>query len=151
MFACSLLLSARRAQFEPLFNQRVRRQASHRLKICEEEESHHAIEQRIWYGQIEELIQQAEEELDLVVLMNEDVKPWVEDPAFKAESEAIAMPNFGETEEQMRASMKGQKPKAWSEAEQTALKNFWKELDDEIAQDQQREAEERAARKAKKQ
>lgn len=134
-------------QFEPLFNERVRKQSLHRLRICEEEESHVEIEKRIWYGQIETLIQHAEDELDLVVLMNEEVKPWIVDPAFEAEREEVELPNFGETVEEMRA----QEPPKPSEAEKAASDAFWKEIDAEIAEDQKREAEERAARKKNKQ
>jgi NADH dehydrogenase (ubiquinone) 1 alpha subcomplex subunit 5 len=56
--------------FEPAYNLGVRQLSQHRLKICEQNESHEAIEKAIWFGQIEELIQQAEDELDLLVTMN---------------------------------------------------------------------------------
>ena len=58
------------SQFEPLYNENVRRLTQHRLTICEQEEDVDQIEKRIWFGQIEELIEMAEDELDLLVAMN---------------------------------------------------------------------------------
>lgn len=129
--------------FEPAYNLRVRKLSEHRLQICEEEEDEVQIEKRIWYGQIEELIEHAEDEMDLLVVMNEEVKPWVENPAFLAEMAANQGPNFGETVEQMLRTT----PIPLTDAEKAAEAAYWKPIDEEIAQDQKREAEERAARK----
>lgn len=57
-------------QFEPAFNNFVRRFAAHRLKVAEEEDDIAEIERRLFSGQIEELIEQAENELDLIVMAN---------------------------------------------------------------------------------
>jgi len=57
-------------QHEPLCNKDTRILTEHRLSICEQEQSHEEIERRIWFGQIEQLIEQAEDELDLTVAMN---------------------------------------------------------------------------------
>lgn len=78
-----------------------------------------------------------------MVVMNEELKPWVEDPQFLAERAAVETPNFGETLEEMKAKT----PKPWSEAEQAKVDAFWKSIDEEIAADQKREAEERANKK----
>lgn len=68
--SCSACVGAPRVQFEPLYNDGVRRLTQHRLTICEQEEDVDQIEKRIWFGQIEELIEMAEDELDLLVAMN---------------------------------------------------------------------------------
>ncbi|CAI9762440.1 unnamed protein product [Fraxinus pennsylvanica] len=47
----------------------------HRLKVCQEEEDWEVIEKRIGCGQVEELIEEAQDELKLVGHMNE-WKPW---------------------------------------------------------------------------
>ncbi|KAL2550538.1 putative NADH dehydrogenase [ubiquinone] 1 alpha subcomplex subunit 5 [Forsythia ovata] len=47
----------------------------HRLKVCREEEDWEAIEKSIGCGQVEELIEEAQDELKLVGHMNE-WKPW---------------------------------------------------------------------------
>ena len=103
------------------------------------------IEKRIWYGQIEELVVQAEDEMDLLVVLNEDVKPWID----SAEETALYLkrqsPNFGETREQM---LRG-KPLPLTPNEKAAEEAFWKPIDEEIAAEQKKEAEERAARKAR--
>ena len=54
------------------------------------------IESTISCGQIEELIEQAEDEFDLVVAMNETIKPWEADPEGD-EAFAEYHPSFGET------------------------------------------------------
>lgn len=80
--------------------------------------------------------------------MNEEVKPWIVDPEFEAESKRKASPMFGETREEFE---RRDNPKPFSEAEQAEIDAYWKEMDAEIAEDQKREAEERAKRKALKQ
>ncbi|XP_051122882.1 probable NADH dehydrogenase [ubiquinone] 1 alpha subcomplex subunit 5, mitochondrial [Andrographis paniculata] len=47
----------------------------HRLQVCQEEEDWEAIEKRVGCGQVEELIEEAEDELKLIGFMNE-WKPW---------------------------------------------------------------------------
>ncbi|EPS60061.1 hypothetical protein M569_14744 [Genlisea aurea] len=47
----------------------------HRLKVCQEEEDWEAIEKKIGCGQVEELIEEAQDELKLIGHMNE-WKPW---------------------------------------------------------------------------
>ncbi|KAL0382393.1 UNVERIFIED_CONTAM: putative NADH dehydrogenase [ubiquinone] 1 alpha subcomplex subunit, mitochondrial [Sesamum calycinum] len=47
----------------------------HRLKVCQEEEDWEAIEKRLGCGQVEELIEEAQDELKLIGHMNE-WKPW---------------------------------------------------------------------------
>ncbi|CAL0303351.1 unnamed protein product [Lupinus luteus] len=48
---------------------------SHRLKVCQEEEDWEDIEKKLGCGQVEELIEEAQDELKLISLMNE-WKPW---------------------------------------------------------------------------
>ncbi|KAI3471173.1 hypothetical protein Pfo_027836 [Paulownia fortunei] len=47
----------------------------HRLKVCREEEDWEAIEKKLGCGQVEELIEEAQDELKLIGHMNE-WKPW---------------------------------------------------------------------------
>lgn len=48
---------------------------SHRLKVCQEEEDWEQIEKRLGCGQVEELIEEAQDELKLMGLLNE-WDPW---------------------------------------------------------------------------
>jgi len=137
--------------FEPLINQQTRVMTQHRLSICEQEESHAEIERRVWFGQIEQLIEQAEDELDLTVAMNEEVKPWEENAAFRSEMDAVVGPNFGETEEEVKRAASGEPFWTFTEEEKKAEAEYWAPIDAEIREDQKREAEERAARGASKQ
>lgn len=133
--------------FEPKCNEFSRRFAEHRLKIAEEEDDVAFIEKRLWSGQIEELIEQAEDELDTIVLMNEDVKPW-EKPAeaHQAQFDSFATQGFGQHPD----AFASRKPVPITPEEQAQVDEFWKSIDEEIKQDQEREAAERQARKAKK-
>lgn len=47
----------------------------HRLKVCQEEEDWEVIEKRIGCGQVEELIEEAQDELKLVGHMNGMLRP----------------------------------------------------------------------------
>ena len=84
--------------------------------------------------------------LCVATVFAEEVKPWVEDPAFRAEVAETQSPNFGETREEMLRTT----PIPPTDAEKAAEEAFWKPIDEEIAADQKREAEERAARKLRK-
>jgi hypothetical protein len=55
-----------------------------------------AIEAAVACGQIEELIEQAEDEYDLCIAMNETIKPWEADPEGDA-AFAEYHPSFGQT------------------------------------------------------
>ncbi|KAK6117654.1 hypothetical protein DH2020_048616 [Rehmannia glutinosa] len=46
---------------------------SHRLKVCQEEEDWEAIEKKLGCGQVEELIEEAQDELKLIGHMNVDI------------------------------------------------------------------------------
>jgi hypothetical protein len=135
------------SQFEPACNDYSRRFAAHRLSVAEEEEDVSAIESRLWSGQIEELIEQAENELDAVVLMNEEVRPW-EKPSDEALAQyaQVASGNFGQDPEQFKTG----KPQQLTKEEQAAVDEFWKPIDEEIRADQAREAEERRIRQERK-
>jgi len=133
--------------FEPAHNESVRRLSEHRLQVCQQNESHAAIEKALWFGQIEELIQQAEDELDLLVTMNEEVKPWVEDPAMKAEVDELMSPRFGQTAEDLQRERNGQYI-TQTDAEKAAEEAFWGPIDAEIKAEQQKEAESRAAQRS---
>lgn len=103
-----------------------------------------AIESRLWSGQIEELIQQAENELDAVVLMNEEVKPWEAPSAEQqAQYDQLASPNFGQSFEQFKTGKTAQ----LTPEEQAQIDAFWKPIDEEIRADQARELEERKLQK----
>jgi len=54
----------------------VEKFTNYRLSICETETDPEVIERKIMQGQVEELIEQAEDELNLIPLMAE-WKPWV--------------------------------------------------------------------------
>jgi hypothetical protein len=134
-------------QFEPACNEYSRRFAAHRLQVAEEEDDVTAIESRLWSGQIEELIEQAENELDAVVLMNEEVKPWEKpDAEILKQYQQLASPNFGQDPAQFATG----KPAELTKEEAQAVEEFWKPIDEEIRQDQAREAEERAQRRGQK-
>lgn len=51
------------------YRRSVERITNYRLKVCQEEEEHERIEQRIGCGQVEELIEQANDELALIPVM----------------------------------------------------------------------------------
>ena len=57
-----------------------------------------ALEAAISCGQVEELIEQAEDEYDLVVAMNEDIRPWEADEEGDAAFTEYA-PSFGQTKD----------------------------------------------------
>jgi NADH dehydrogenase (ubiquinone) 1 alpha subcomplex subunit 5 len=61
---------------------------THRLKVVKEETDPLKIEQRINAGQLEELIEQARDELDVLAKMRE-WKPWEETPNQRVEVEII--------------------------------------------------------------
>ena len=146
-FSLTPLIPCPFLQFEPKCNEFSRRFAEHRLKIAEEEDDVAFIEKRLWSGQIEELIEQAEDELDTIVLMNEEVKPW-EKPAeaHQAQFDSFATQGFGQHPD----AFASRKPVPITPEEQAQVDEFWKSIDEEIKQDQEREAAERQARKAKK-
>jgi NADH dehydrogenase (ubiquinone) 1 alpha subcomplex subunit 5 len=48
------------------YRRSVEQITNYRLKVCQEEEEHERIEQRIGCGQVEELIEQAKDELELI-------------------------------------------------------------------------------------
>lgn len=73
----------------------------------------------------------------------EEVKPWIPDPEFEAEAKAMLSPMFGESVEDFER--RGPAPQ--TDAEKAEEDAFWAPIDQEIAEDQKREAEERAARK----
>jgi hypothetical protein len=75
----------------------------------------------------------------------EEVKPWVEDPAMKAEVTSMMSPNFGETREEMERQTRGEYIQQTPE-EKAAEEAFWAPIDAEIKEEQQREAEARAQR-----
>lgn len=105
------------------------------------------IEHRIWSGQIEELIVQAENELDTVVLLNEEVRPWEAPSAAElAEYQELASPNMGQDPEQFKTG----RPPVITPEEQRQIDEFWAPIDEEIRADQAREAEERRVRKENK-
>jgi len=131
--------------FEPEFNKYMRTVTQWRLNIAEEEEEVEYIEQRCW-GQIEELIQYEEKELDILVAMNEEDKPWEVDESEVREFEELRSPDFGESEEDM---LRG-RPKDPTPEEQAEIDKFWEEMDAEIRQDQEREKKEREARWARR-
>jgi len=81
----------------------------------------------------------------------EEVKPWVENPEFRAEMDAIAAPNFGETAEELKLAASGEPFWKWSKEEEEEIAKFWEPIDAEIKEDQKREAEERAAKKQQQQ
>ncbi|GAQ81908.1 NADH-ubiquinone oxidoreductase 1 alpha subcomplex subunit 5 [Klebsormidium nitens] len=66
------------------YRRSVERITNYRLKVCQEEEEHDRIEQRIGCGQVEELIEQANDELELIPVMVES-KPWEVPEGYKVE------------------------------------------------------------------
>eukprot|EP00270_Netrium_digitus_P000695 TRINITY_DN1077_c0_g1_i1.p2 TRINITY_DN1077_c0_g1~~TRINITY_DN1077_c0_g1_i1.p2 ORF type:complete len:137 (+),score=33.95 TRINITY_DN1077_c0_g1_i1:128-538(+) len=60
---------------EAVYRQNVEKLTKYRLKVCEEEEDWEKIELQISCGQVEELIEMAKDELDLIPKMQE-WKPW---------------------------------------------------------------------------
>jgi NADH dehydrogenase (ubiquinone) 1 alpha subcomplex subunit 5 len=66
------------------YRRSVERITNYRLKVCQEEEEHERIEQRIGCGQVEELIEQAKDELELIPQLAED-KPWDVPEGYKVE------------------------------------------------------------------
>ena len=61
------------------YNAHLIQLVKHRQAIVQRETDVEAIEQAIACGQLEELIEQAEDEFDLLVAMNESIKPWEAD------------------------------------------------------------------------
>jgi NADH dehydrogenase (ubiquinone) 1 alpha subcomplex subunit 5 len=79
------------------YNKHIIKLTEHRKGVVESTEDIQAIEDRIMCGQVEELIEQAEDELELLYAMNDEYKPWEADPEGDAEF-AQWHPNFGEDE-----------------------------------------------------
>lgn len=67
--------------------------------ICERTDDARQIEADTRCSAIEELIEEAEDEFDLLVAMNEVVKPWEADPE-SVELAKLYSPEFRETPEQ---------------------------------------------------
>eukprot|EP00457_Paulinella_chromatophora_P011087 gb/GEZN01011212.1/.p1 GENE.gb/GEZN01011212.1/~~gb/GEZN01011212.1/.p1 ORF type:complete len:263 (-),score=39.46 gb/GEZN01011212.1/:389-1135(-) len=77
------------------YNQAVISLAEHRMKICKEAVDVEELEKKMgFHCQAEELIEVAEDELDLLHHMNETIKPWDADPRHK-EWEEMYYPEFG--------------------------------------------------------
>jgi len=79
------------------YNDHIIRLCDYRYKIVKENESVEAIEAALSAGQIEELVSQAEDEYDLLIQMNEVLRPWTPAP----ETDAIFATfrqSFGQTE-----------------------------------------------------
>ncbi|KND02943.1 uncharacterized protein SPPG_02022 [Spizellomyces punctatus DAOM BR117] len=77
-----IIHTAERLPAASAYRQSAEALAKHRLAVVEKHEDVSAIEQEIQAGQIEELIEQAEDELKLIPKMM-DLKPWepLEEPA----------------------------------------------------------------------
>jgi len=74
-----------RAFDDVYYNQHIIKLSQYRMDIVQKNESLREIEKQIGMGQVEELIEQAEGELELLHLMNEDFRPWEPAPESKAE------------------------------------------------------------------
>jgi len=79
------------------YNQTVIRLCKYRYKLCSENVDVEELEDAICSGQIEELIEQAENEYDLLIRMNEQYQPWLPDPEGDALFAATNYPSFGES------------------------------------------------------
>ncbi|CAI5470392.1 unnamed protein product [Closterium sp. Yama58-4] len=71
---------------EVVYRQNVEALTRHRLAVCEEEQDAERIEARVQCGQVEELIEQAKDELELIPKMAE-WKPWEVPEGHKIEIE----------------------------------------------------------------
>lgn len=78
--------------------------------------------------------------------LTEEAKPWEKKPEDRAEYDLFATPQFGQDPETFASGL----PKPLSKEERELVDAFWKELDEEIKQDQEREAKEREQRRANK-
>jgi len=67
------------------YNQHIIKLSQHRLDVVEANEDIRTIEKHINSGQVEELIEQAEDELQLLITMNEDFRVWETDEEAAAE------------------------------------------------------------------
>eukprot|EP00475_Leptophrys_vorax_P004133 TRINITY_DN12466_c0_g1_i1.p1 TRINITY_DN12466_c0_g1~~TRINITY_DN12466_c0_g1_i1.p1 ORF type:complete len:138 (+),score=8.16 TRINITY_DN12466_c0_g1_i1:40-453(+) len=87
---------------EAVYRQNVEALARHRLRICEEAAEAEEIEARVGGGQVEELIEMAKDELDLIPKMAE-WKPWEVPEGHKVEIEET----FGDTPAQVPDHSRG--------------------------------------------
>jgi len=85
------------------YNRLVIRLCEHRMNIVETAPSIDMIEKQIECGHVEEIIEQAEDELELLIELNEnqDPKPWEEDPLSDVTFDDYTYPN-GITEEMVK-------------------------------------------------
>lgn len=85
------------------YNRLVIRLCEHRMNIVQTAPSIDAIEKQIECGHVEEIIEQAEDELELLVELNEnqDPKPWEDDPLSDVTFDDYTYPN-GITEEMVK-------------------------------------------------
>jgi len=101
------------------YNQHIIRLCDYRYKIVSENESVESIELKLSCGQIEELIEQAENEYDLLIAMNEEYRPWLPD----IDGDALFKtyhPSFGQSE-------KDQLWQTWCPDD-----DIWEEVDQEL-------------------
>jgi len=83
---------------DKFYNRMVATFSQDRLNVCKDNTSIPVIEDIIGCGQVEELIQQAEEELELMDLMNNEFKPFQKDPEMERQMEETYNPIFGENQ-----------------------------------------------------
>ena len=81
------------------YNAHVVQLVRYRQAIVQRETNVAAIEAAISSGQIEELIEDAEDEFDLLVAMNETIQPWADDPEGD-EAFTEYHPSFGQEKKQ---------------------------------------------------
>lgn len=82
------------------YNDHVKRLADYQLHVCIESQTPEEIEEKLDTAHCEILIEQAEEELDLLVEMNEVYRPWEDpDPALVADYNENYYAGFGERED----------------------------------------------------
>lgn len=111
------------------YNEVVIKLSKYRLAICEKFEKAVDIEREIRMGIVEELISQAENELDLLVVMNEEHKPWEVNPEAEKEWALFAQKGFGEEPDQVNP---------WNFIEKGEDEQaLWKEIDEKITQSKQ--------------
>jgi NADH dehydrogenase (ubiquinone) 1 alpha subcomplex subunit 5 len=67
-----LLVAAKTLPAENEYRVNIEKVAAHRLKACEELETDEEVEKEIMHGQLEELIEAAKEELELVAFYKEN-------------------------------------------------------------------------------